>query len=393
MSGSIMYKIRTYNTIALEGLEKFPRDRYETGSEIAEPDGILVRSAKLHELEFPKKLTAIARAGAGVNNVPVERCTQEGIVVFNSPGANANAVKELVMAGLLLSSRGIYAGVSYAESLSGTTAQDMGPKLEAEKKRFKGQEIAGKTLGVVGLGAIGSSVARMALHMGMNVIGYDPAISVDAAWRIPAEVEKAENLPQLLGKSDYVTLHVPAIDATKNLINRDMLATMKPGLRLLNFARETIVNTEDAIEALENGTLQCYVTDFPSPELINREDVIAMPHLGASTHEAEANCAIMAADQLIDFIENGNIKNSVNFPNCFLERTTGFRICFANENVPKVLSHVLNLLAEQNINVVEMLNKSRDNVAYNILDVETKPSEAILEAIANTEHVFHMRSM
>jgi D-3-phosphoglycerate dehydrogenase len=248
-------------------------------------------------------------------------------------------------------------------------------------------------LGVVGLGAIGSSVARMALHMGMNVIGYDPAISVDAAWRIPAEVEKAENLPQLLGKSDYVTLHVPAIDATKNLINRDMLATMKPGLRLLNFARETIVNTEDAIEALENGTLQCYVTDFPSPELINREDVIAMPHLGASTHEAEANCAIMAADQLIDFIENGNIKNSVNFPNCFLERTTGFRICFANENVPKVLSHVLNLLAEQNINVVEMLNKSRDNVAYNILDVETKPSEAILEAIANTEHVFHMRSM
>lgn len=388
-----MYKIRTYNTIALEGLEKFPRDRYETGSEIAEPDGILVRSAKLHDLKFPKKLTAIARAGAGVNNVPVERCTQEGIVVFNSPGANANAVKELVMAGLLLSSRGIYAGVSYAESLSGTTAQDMGPKLEAEKKRFKGQEIAGKTLGVVGLGAIGSSVARMALHMGMNVIGYDPAISVDAAWRIPAEVEKAENLPQLLGKSDYVTLHVPAIDATKNLINRDMLATMKPGLRLLNFARETIVNTEDAIEALENGTLQCYVTDFPSPELINREDVIAMPHLGASTHEAEANCAIMAADQLIDFIENGNIKNSVNFPNCFLERTTGFRICFANENVPKVLSHVLNLLAEQNINVVEMLNKSRDNVAYNILDVETKPSEAILEAIANTEHVFHMRSM
>jgi D-3-phosphoglycerate dehydrogenase len=388
-----MYKIRTYNTIAVEGLDKFPRDRYETGSEIAEPDGILVRSAKLHDLDFPSELKAIARAGAGVNNVPVDRCTEDGIVVFNSPGANANAVKELVMAGLLLSSRGIYAGMNFTSDLTGTTHQDMGPLLEAQKKNFKGQEIAGKTLGVVGLGAIGSNVASMALHMGMNVIGYDPAISVEAAWRLPSQVQKAENLQQLLSKSDYITLHVPAIPATENLINSDTLAYVKKGARLLNFARETIVNTAAAITALNEGKLACYVTDFPSPELIKRPDVIAMPHLGASTYEAESNCAVMGAEQLIDFIEHGNIRNSVNFPTCELERTTGFRICFANQNVPKVLSQVLNLLADQNINVVEMLNKSRDNIAYNILDVESAPSQELLDAIANTEHVFHMRSI
>lgn len=388
-----MYKIRTYNTIALEGLEQFPRDEYEIASEIADPDGILVRSANLHDLQFPKALTAIARAGAGVNNVPVERCTEQGVVVFNTPGANANAVKELVMAGLLLSSRGIYPGMRYASELTGVTKQEMGPKLEAEKKKFKGQELMGKTLGVVGLGAIGSNVANMALNMGMKVVGFDPAISVDAAWRLPAQVQKADNLQQLLSRSDYITLHVPAIEATKNLINQEMLAYVKDGAKLLNFARESIVNTDDTITALEKGKLGCYVTDFPTPELIIRDDVIAMPHIGASTHEAEANCAIMGAQQLIDFIENGNIRNSVNFPACSLERTTGFRICFANQNVPKVLSQVLNLLAEQNINVVEMLNKSRDNVAYNILDVESKPSEGILQAIAETEHVFHLRSI
>lgn len=388
-----MYKIRTYNTIAVEGLEQFPRDRYEVASEIAEPDGILVRSADLHNLEFPQGLTAIARAGAGVNNVPVDRCTKQGIVVFNSPGANANAVKELVLAGLLLSSRGIYPGLTYTAGLTDISEREMGPLLEAEKKKFKGQELMGKTLGVVGLGAIGSNVANMALHMGMKVIGFDPAISVDAAWRLPSQVQKAENLQQLLSRSDYITLHVPAIEATKNLINQNTLACMKNGARLLNFARESIVNTDDTITALDTGKLSCYVTDFPSPGLIQRQDVIAMPHLGASTHEAEANCAIMGAQQLIDFIEHGNIRNSVNFPACELERTTGFRICFANQNVPKVLSHVLNLLADQNINVVEMLNKSRDDIAYNILDVESKPSQTILNAIAETEHVFHLRSI
>ncbi|WP_196157343.1 phosphoglycerate dehydrogenase [Reinekea sp. G2M2-21] len=388
-----MYKIRTYNTIAVEGLEQFPRDRYEISSEIAEPDGILVRSANLNELTFPSELKAIARAGAGVNNVPVERCTKEGIVVFNSPGANANAVKELVLAGLLLSSRGIYAGMRFTAGLSGTSHEQMGPLLEAKKKHFKGQELTGKTLGVVGLGAIGSHVANMALHMGMNVIGYDPAISIDAAWRLPAQVQKAENLQQLLNRSDYVTLHVPAIKATENLINQGTLAAMKSGARLLNFARETIVNTDDVLSALDAGKLTYYVTDFPSPALINRDDVIAMPHLGASTYEAEANCAIMGAQQLVHFIEHGNIRNSVNFPTCELERTTGFRICFANQNVPKVLSQVLNLLADQNINVVEMLNKSRDDIAYNILDIETEPSQSVLDAIANTEHVFHLRSI
>ncbi len=388
-----MYKIRTYNTIAVEGLEQFPRDRYETGSEIASPDGILVRSANLQDLEFPTELKAIARAGAGVNNVPVDRCTKEGIVVFNSPGANANAVKELVLAGLLLSSRGIYTGMRFTSALTKIDHAAMGPLLEAEKKKFKGQELTGKTLGVVGLGAIGSHVANMALHLGMNVIGYDPAISVEAAWRLPSQVQKAENLQQLLSKSDYITLHVPAIKATENLINKDTLASIKKGARLLNFARETIVNTDDVLTALDTGQLAFYITDFPTPALINRDDVIAMPHLGASTYEAEANCAIMGAQQLVDFIEHGNIRNSVNFPTCELERTTGFRICFANQNVPKVLSQVLNLLADQNINVVEMLNKSRDDMAYNILDVETEPSQAVLDAIANTEQVFHLRSI
>ena len=281
----------------------------------------------------------------------------------------------------------------FTAGLSGTSHEQMGPLLEAEKKHFKGQELTGKTLGVVGLGAIGSHVANMALHMGMNVIGYDPAISIDAAWRLPAQVQKAENLQQLLNRSDYVTLHVPAIKATENLINQGTLAAMKSGARLLNFARETIVNTDDVLSALDAGKLTYYVTDFPSPALINRDDVIAMPHLGASTYEAEANCAIMGAQQLVHFIEHGNIRNSVNFPTCELERTTGFRICFANQNVPKVLSQVLNLLADQNINVVEMLNKSRDDIAYNILDIETEPSQSVLDAIANTEHVFHLRSI
>lgn len=388
-----MYKIRTYNAIAVEGLDQFARDQYEVASEISAPHGILLRSAKLHDIDLPKALTAIARAGAGVNNVPVERCTKEGIVVFNTPGANANAVKELVMAGLLLSSRGIFTGMQFTQNLNDISESDMGPTLEKEKKSFKGQEIAGKTLGVIGLGAIGSHVANMALHMGMNVVGYDPAISVEAAWRLPAQVEKAENIQQLLSKSDYITLHVPAIEATKHLINQESLKAIKPGARLLNFARDTICNTPDVIAALESGQLACYVTDFPSPSLLGRSDVLCLPHLGASTHEAEANCARMAAQQLMDFIENGNIKNSVNFPNCMLDRTTGHRICFANENVPKVLSQVLNLLAEQDINVVEMLNKSRDNVAYNILDIETKPGDEVLAAIAETEHVFHVRSI
>lgn len=386
-----MYKIRTYNTIAVDGLNQFPRDCYEVASEISEPDGILLRSAKLHDLEFPTQLKAIARAGAGVNNVPVERCTAAGIVVFNSPGANANAVKELVMAGLLLSSRGIYNGIKYTEGLSDTPASELDKLLEAEKKRFKGQELLGKTLGVIGLGAIGSNVASMALNMGMKVIGYDPAISIDAAWRLSSAVQKADNIQQVLSKSDYITLHVPAIEETNNLINAETLKTVKKGAKLINFARGSIVNVADTLAALDAGLLSCYVTDFPTLDLINRDDVITMPHIGASTAEAEDNCAIMAAQQLTEFIEHGNIKNSVNFPSCELTRTTGFRICFANQNVPKVLSQVLNLLAEQEINVVEMLNKSRDNVAYNILDVELKPSAETLDAISKTEHVFHVR--
>jgi D-3-phosphoglycerate dehydrogenase len=388
-----MYKIRTYNTIATEGLKQFPQEYYKVANELPEPDGILLRSAKLHDLTFPPGLKAIARAGAGVNNVPVDRCTERGIVVFNSPGANANAVKELVMAGLLLSSRGIYAGIQFANSMTDAPAENIGPLMEAEKKHFKGQELMGKTLGVIGLGAIGSNVANMALNMGMKVIGFDPAISVEAAWRLPSQVQKAENIQQLLNRSDYVTLHVPAINATKDLLNKDSLTSLKKGARILNFARGSIVNTNDIIAALNSGAVSCYVTDFPEADLLNRPDVLAMPHIGASTSEAEANCAIMAAKQLMEFIEHGNIRNSVNFPNCELERTTAHRLCFANQNVPKVLSHVLHLLAEQNLNVVDMLNKSRDNIAYNILDLETAPPENVLNAIASDEQVFHLRSI
>ncbi len=388
-----MYKIRTYNTIATEGLNQFPRDRYETSSEIANPDGILLRSTNLHDLPLPDDLKAIARAGAGVNNVPVDQCTAKGIVVFNTPGANANAVKELVMAGLLLSSRGIYEGIRFTNSLVGLSKEDMTPKLESEKKKFKGKEIQGKTLGVIGLGGIGSNVANMALNMGMNVIGFDPAISVEAAWRLPSAVQKAENLQQLLGKSDYITIHVPAIEATHNLINKDTIASIKTGAKLLNFARGTIVNTDDLITALETGLVSTYVTDFPEPDLLGRDQVITLPHLGASTAEAEANCAIMAAQQLINFIEHGNIRNSVNFPSCELERTTTYRLCFANQNVPKVLSQVLILLAEQTINVIEMLNKSRDNIAYNILDIDKEASAELLAAIADDPQVFHLRAI
>lgn len=386
-----MYAIRTYNTIAKDGLDQFPKNTYTLGADITEPDGILLRSANLHELEFPSSLKAIARAGAGVNNVPVERCTKAGIVVFNAPGANANAVKELVMAGLLLASRGIYQGIRYTQGLDKMDDAQLDKHLEAEKKQFKGCELQGKTLGVIGLGAIGSNVASMALEMGMKVIGYDPALSIDAAWRLSSRVRKAQNVQQLLSQSDYISLHVPAIKETMNLINTDTLKSVKPNAKLINFARGGIVNNADVIAALDAGQLGGYVTDFPTFELAKHPKVMALPHLGASTIEAEDNCAVMGAAQLIDFIEHGNIKNSVNFPACDMPRSTGFRLCFANENVPKVLSHVLNLLAEQNINVVDMINKSRNDIAYNILDVEEPISESTLEAIRKSEHIIHVR--
>ena len=387
-----MKKIRTYNTIATLGLERFPRDHYEVASEITHPDAILLRSHVLSPDQIPPCVLAIARAGAGTNNIPLEYCTQRGIVVFNTPGANANAVKELVLAGMLLSTRGIYEGMQYVQELPTDLAGDnFVTQLEAEKKRFKGGELAGKTLGVVGLGAIGSLVANMAISLGMRVVGYDPAISVEAAWRLSSEVEKADNLSSLLSRSDYCSLHVPAIDATHHLINQDSLRAARPGMVLLNFAREQIVDEQALLPALEEGRLSRYVTDFPTPALLAKERVMLMPHIGASTREAEENCAVMAAEQLTDFIEHGNIRHSVNFPIAQMPRSTGIRLTFANENVAGVLGHVLSVLAEANINVIDMLNKSRDSVAYNILDLEQQPDAKVLADLAEVEHVIHLR--
>jgi len=386
-----MYKIQTFNQISPKGLVRF-NSSYEVGAGLGDADAILVRSHKLQDSDANPNLKAVARAGAGVNNVPVASYTEKGIVVFNTPGANANAVKELVLCGLLLSSRGILPGIAYVNSLH--EMQDnaaMSKLLEQEKSRFKGSEIAGKTLGIVGLGAIGSLVAEMAIGLGMKVLGYDPALSVDAAWRLPNQVRKIENLTALLVNSDFVSLHLPVLDSTRNLIDAAAVANMKPGLCLLNFSRDEIVNTQAIVDGLDKKRLRMYVSDFPCKELIGRDDVILMPHIGASTDEAEDNCAVMAADQLMDFLENGNIRNSVNFPSVALDRAPGAargtRLAISNKNLPKMLGQILSILANQNLNVVDMINKSRNEIAYNLIDVESRPSDAVLAEIAAVQDV------
>ena len=383
-----MYKIKTFNQISVKGLERFGRDKYEVGSAIGEPEAILLRSHKLHSEVLPESVLTVARAGAGVNNVPVDEYSKKGIVVFNTPGANANAVKELVLAGLLLGSRGIKSGIDHVKTLHDVTdAAELHKTLEGQKKLFAGNELMGKTLGIVGLGAIGSLVADMALALGMKVIGFDPALSIEAAWRLSSNVQRAENLHALLAHSDYVSLHVPAIDATHHLINDEALSQAKPGLSLVNFARESIVDPAAIVKALDAGKMKSYVCDFPEPIFYGRDDVIAMPHIGASTVEAEENCAIMAADQIIDYLENGNIKNSVNFPAVSMARCEGQRIIFSNENVPKVLGNVLSVLADNNVNVIDMMNRSRGDLAYNILDIERTTFDNIAQEIAKIEHV------
>jgi D-3-phosphoglycerate dehydrogenase / 2-oxoglutarate reductase len=388
-----MYKVRTYNAISVKGLERFPRQSYEVGSDISQPDAFLLRSQKLQGVTVPPSLLAVARAGAGVNNVPVADYSKLGVIVFNTPGANANAVKELVMAGMLLATRGILPGMAYVNSLTAMTdAAEMSAHLEKEKARFSGGEIKGKTLGIVGLGAIGSMVADMALAMGMKVVGFDPALSIDAAWRLSSEVSRMENLQALLARSDYISLHVPAMDATKHLINDAALALTRPGAVLLNFARETIVDSAAVKRSLDAGKLGKYVCDFPEPDLLNHPQVIAMPHIGASTEESEENCAVMAANQLMDYLENGNIVNSVNFPAVAMGRVAGTtRITFSNDNVSGVLGHVLSVLADKQVNVIDMMNKSRGELAFNIIDVESKPADDVIATIAAVEHVIRVR--
>jgi D-3-phosphoglycerate dehydrogenase len=385
-------QVLTLNQISLKGLERLPRDCYEIASEFAHPDAILLRSHKLQAADIADSVLAIARAGAGVNNIPVAACTARGVPVFNSPGANANAVKELVATGLLLGSRGVVEGINYVQTLGDMQDEvELNKTLEAQKKQFKGSELVGKTLGVVGLGAIGSMVAEMALTLGMDVIGYDPALSVEAAWRLSSQVRKADTLSALFARCDYISLHLPVLDSTRGLINAELLGAIQPDTCLLNFARQEIVDESAILHALEEGNLRRYIADFPSPELIGREDVILMPHIGASTDEAEDNCAIMAADQLRDFLENGNIRNSVNFPHLQLERVTGCRLSVTNENVPRILGSVLSILADQNINVIDMLNKSRDEVAYNLIDISSHAGDDVLAQMRAIEGVINVR--
>lgn len=388
-----MFRIQTLNQISVKGLELFARDRYEVASEIGHADAILLRSQKLAAADAPDTLKAIARAGAGVNNIAVAEFTALGVPVFNTPGANANAVKELVLAALLLGSRGILDGVAWSRELDMVDPAEMHKVVEAEKKRFKGHEIMGKTLGVVGLGAIGSKVAEMALSLGMKVVGFDPALSVEAAWRLPSQVGRMENLPSLFARSDFVTLHMPLLDSTRHLVNGDLLQAARPGLKLLNFARDGIVDEDAVVAALSSGQLGAYLCDFPSPVLQGVAGVVATPHIGASTAESEDNCAVMAARQLIDFLEHGNIVNSVNFPALSLERSGGWRIAVTNRNVPKMLGQVLAVLSDANLNVLDMLNKSRDEMAYNLLDLESEPTEAVLDQIRAIEGVINVRDL
>lgn len=387
-----MYKVLTLNAISVKGLDRFPRESYELASEIGHPDAILLRSHKLSPDEIGETVQAIGRAGAGTNNIPVPVCTERGIPVFNSPGANANAVKELVACGMLLGSRGIVEGISYVHTLGDTKDEaELNKLLEAQKKQFKGSELAGKTLGVVGLGAIGSLVADMALDLGMNVCGYDPALSVDAAWRLSSRVKKMDALASLFARCDYITLHLPVLDSTRGLVNHELLGDLKEGACILNFARKEIVDSASIVDALDGDRLRCYITDFPEPALIGRDDVILMPHIGASTDEAEDNCAIMAANQLQDFLEHGNIRNSVNFPTLILEPVDGVRLAISNNNVPKILGNLLSLLADENINVIDMLNKSRDDIAYNLIDVECVPCDESLAKMRAVEGVINVR--
>lgn len=386
-----MFVIRTYNAISPTGLARFDGTRYTVSSESSNPSGVLLRSYKLTTDELPSTVVAVARAGAGTNNIPTSELTGKGIVVFNTPGANANAVKELICAGLMMSSRDIFGGLKFVDGLSDQSTAELDPLLESEKKRFAGTEVYGKTLGIVGLGAIGSLVANMALDLGMRVVGYDPAISVEAAWRLSSRVEKMSSLDALLKESDYITLHVPAIDVTKGMINSESMSRMKPGVKLLNFSRKEIVNASDLIAALDIGKIGSYVTDFPTPELIGHPKVLAMPHIGASTGEAEDNCAVMAADQLINFLENGNIKNSVNFPDTSMARGSEFRLTFSNSNVPNVLSTVLTQISATGANVIDLVNQSRNEIAYNIMDIDQPVTDELVDVISNLDGVIRVR--
>jgi len=388
-----MYKIQTLNKIDPEGLQVFPATNYEISGDIPEPDAIVLRSFSMHEMEIPQSVKAIARAGAGVNNIPIAKCTEKGIVVFNTPGANANGVKELVIAALLLASRDLIGGVQWAKTL--VEEGDKVPALiEKGKANFGGSEIKGKTLAVVGLGAIGVLVANAAQSLGMNVVGYDPYISVEHAWNLHHDVVRAFGIESMLAKADFITLHVPLMAETKGFINAEKLIMMKNGVKILNFARGELVVDSDVVAAINTKKVGAYFTDFPNAELLNCNKVITIPHLGASTNESEVNCAIMAAEQIRNFFENGNIRNSVNFPAAELERNNGARLLVTNKNIPNIISQITTILAQEGINIDNMLNKNRGDVAYNIIDTNNEGlSDEIIGKIRSIEGVFMVRSL
>ena len=389
------FKVKTYNAIAETGLSLLKDSDFEISENLEAPDAMILRSYKLTNNDIESSIKAIARAGAGVNNVPVDYCSDQGIVVFNTPGANANAVKEIVLAGLLLSSRGIYSGANYINDIQGVDQGDLKSHIEQGKKSFKGRELKDGVLGVIGMGAIGSKVADMGVMLGMEVIGYDPAISVEAAWKLPNMVSRRDNLEDVFKESDYLTLHIPAIEETKNLVNKDLLQNAKEGLKLINFARDEIVNSQDVIDALTSGKLGGYVTDFADLDLIERAktmgDVIILPHIGASTRQAEENCSIMAAEQLKDFLENGNITNSVNFPELIEPRKSKFRITLSNNNIAGMIGQITTILAENNLNILNMINKSKGEIAYNVIDTDSEPSNAVEEGLKKLEGVINVR--
>ncbi len=382
-------KILTLNAISARGLARLP-EHYVVGGDLAEPDAVLVRSANMHEMDIPASVKAIARAGAGTNNIPVKKLSARGVPVFNAPGANANAVKELVIAGMLIGARNLVPAMRFVEGLSGSD-EEMHKATEAGKKHYAGIELPGRTLGVIGLGAIGSLIADAAIRLGMNVVGFDPSITVDAAWRLPSQVRKAESVEDVLRVADFVTLHVPLLDVTRNLINAQRIGVMRPGAVLLNFAREGVVDNAAVVEALDANKLHAYICDFPANALKGHARVVALPHLGASTEEAEENCAIMVAEQLADYLENGNILNSVNFPNVAMSRESAFRLGIANANVPNMVGQISSLLAAAGLNIHNMVNKSKGDMAYTLVDVDSAVSGAVIEQVANVAGVLSVR--
>ena len=387
-----MFKILTLNNISVAGLEHLPRESYEIASEIPHPDAILVRSFKMHDMELPASLLAVGRAGAGVNNIPVATLSQRGIPVFNAPGANANAVNELVLTGMLLAARNVCQAWHFARSLEGDDST-ISREVEAGKKKFVGFELPGKTLGVIGLGAIGVKVANAALALGMKVVGFDPEITVQRAWQLSSQVQQAANVDDLLTRVDFVTFHVPLVDKTRHMIDAERIQSLKTGVILLNFSRDGILDDEAVCRAIDAGKIGAYICDFPSNRLKDHPRVITLPHLGASTREAEENCAIMVADQLREYLENGNISNSVNFPDVYMPRNGGYRMAVVNANVPNMLGQISTVLAEYGLNILDMLNKSRGDLAYTLVDVEKEVSPDCVARVRGIEGVLCVRTL